>query len=143
MIEAMQQTDKYKLNKPGVDDPIAIAPLNENVDKVEEALDAQDARITMLEGRRIVVGVYEGISGEYISKTIELGFTPFAVYVGNAHCTGYSGVALIGQDILASGVGSNQGGHPVTIVEGGFKVTWNKACNFLHSNNTFCYVAIG
>ena len=37
----MQQTSKYKLNKPGVDDPIAIAPLNENADKIEAAIQAK------------------------------------------------------------------------------------------------------
>ena len=37
----MQQTSKYKLNKPGVDDPIAIAPLNENADKIEAAIQAE------------------------------------------------------------------------------------------------------
>ena len=36
----MQQTELYKLNKPGIDDPIAIAPLNENADKLEAALAA-------------------------------------------------------------------------------------------------------
>ena len=56
----MQQTDKYKLNKPGEDDPIAIAPLNENMDKVEGALEAQDARITMLEAKYMVFGTYVG-----------------------------------------------------------------------------------
>ena len=37
----MQQTDKYKLNKPGVDDPITPVPLNENMDKIEAALTAE------------------------------------------------------------------------------------------------------
>lgn len=139
----MQQTDKYKLNKPEMDDQMSLTPLNENMDKVEGELDSLDQRVISLEGRRIVAGVYEGISGEYVSKTIELGFTPFAVYVGNVYCTGYSGVAVTGQDILASGAYSSQGGHPVTIVEGGFKVNWNKACNFVANSSKFCYIAIG
>ena len=41
MIEEMQQTNKYELNKPGLDDPVAIAPLNENMDKLEAALIAE------------------------------------------------------------------------------------------------------
>lgn len=39
----MQQTQTYKLNKPGADDPIAVAPLNENADKLEAALKAEAA----------------------------------------------------------------------------------------------------
>lgn len=42
----MEQTSKYKLNKPGVDDPIAIAPLNENMDKLEAALQAETNALT-------------------------------------------------------------------------------------------------
>lgn len=46
----MQQTSKYKLNKPGVDDPIAIAPLNENTDKIEAAIQAEiSARATAIQ----------------------------------------------------------------------------------------------
>ena len=92
MIEAMQQTDKYKLNKPGVDDPIAIAPLNENMDKVEAALAAETAvrqgetaalaaRAGALEGRaaalethRIAIGSYKG--GSKSDIFLNLGFTP-------------------------------------------------------------------
>lgn len=37
----MQQTTQYKLNKPEADDPIAVAPLNENADKIEAALLAE------------------------------------------------------------------------------------------------------
>lgn len=37
----MQQTAQYKLNKPEADDPIAVAPLNENADKIEAALLAE------------------------------------------------------------------------------------------------------
>ena len=56
----MQQTQTYKLNKPGIDDPLAIAPLNENADALERELTrvdtekaALDARVTVLEADKV------------------------------------------------------------------------------------------
>lgn len=72
----MQQTDKYKLNKPGIDDPLAIAPLNENADTLERELTrvdtekaALDARVTVLEADkvRLILGSYVG-SGKTTKK---------------------------------------------------------------------------
>lgn len=82
----MQQTDKYKLNKPGVDDPITPVPLNENMDKIEAAITAEAAalerRIVTLEAHHIYMGSYTG-TGSFANptQTIHLGFTPIAVLV--------------------------------------------------------------
>ena len=57
----MQQTQTYKLNKPGIDDPLAIAPLNENADALDAALNGLNQRILTLENCRILLGTYYGI----------------------------------------------------------------------------------
>ena len=86
----MQQTDKYKLNKPGVDDPIAIAPLNENMDKVEGALaaeaEARQAGDAALDQRLQVLELHKFAAGSYLGngtaeQSVELGFKPFAVLI--------------------------------------------------------------
>lgn len=74
----MQQTDKYKLNKPGVDDPITPVPLNENMDKIEAALltkadAALEQRVTVLEAHKVMVGSY---IGDGTTRVIDLGYNP-------------------------------------------------------------------
>lgn len=54
MIEAMQQTDKYKLNKPGIDDPISPQPLNENAEKIEAALNVLNGAIAATDARHCI-----------------------------------------------------------------------------------------
>ena len=96
----MQQTTKYKLNKPEADDPVAIAPLNENMDKSEAAIAAETAarqsetsarqsadtalsqRVTVLEMDKVkmVVGTYTGNGG---TRIVHLDFTPRLIYVSN------------------------------------------------------------
>ena len=83
----MQQTETYKLNKPGIDDPLAIAPLNENTDTLDAALAALDEtaadltqRMIALENCRMVAGWYQG-NGDNNGITIDLGERPAAVLV--------------------------------------------------------------
>lgn len=89
----MQQTETYKLNKPGIDDPLAIAPLNENMDKLEAAIIAEsetrqdetaalDLRVSAMEIHKIAIGGYYG--EEVNGKTVNLGFTPKFVLIGGA-----------------------------------------------------------
>ena len=84
----MQQTEKYKLNLIESSDPFLPEGLNQNTQKVEDAmiaheekvkgsLDAFGARVTALEARRFFVGTYTG-TGE---PTVDLGFTPLAILV--------------------------------------------------------------
>ena len=114
----MQQTQTYKLNKPGIDDPLAIAPLNENMDKLEAAILAEtaalDSRVTMLEAKFIVFGTFIG-DGQS-SQFINLGFTPKAVLVHHEYIAYYTALAVAGQS------SSNGPGTALEVVENGFKV---------------------
>lgn len=103
----MQQTDKYKLNKPGIDDPLSPAPLNENMDKVDAALAAKtdaaetaalDARVQLLELRRFVIGTYVG-NGEKLgdAQTIYLDFTPRLV-ITDSYSSSHQGTILCLED---------------------------------------------
>ena len=89
----MQHTDKYKLNLIETSDAFSPDALNENTRKVEDVLAAQaaaeaaaretadgalDQRLTVLEGRRLVVGTYTG-NGDKNGMHVELGFTPAAL----------------------------------------------------------------
>ena len=109
----MQQTQTYKLNKPGIDDPLAIAPLNENMDKLEAAITAEtaalDARVQMLELHKFVATTYIG-NGEKTNDAqfIDLGFTPVLVVL-NATAHTY----IVSKDYPYS---------VAQIVPGGFKV---------------------
>lgn len=90
MIEDMQQTDKYKLNKPGVDDPITPVPLNENADKLDEALAALSQRVTVLEAKKIVTGRYVGDGAS--ERVFDLGITPKAM-IFSRYTTNSSGMS--------------------------------------------------
>ena len=121
----MQQTSKYQFNLIETGDTFSPDPLNQNMEKVESALDAARAesaasvsgesasraagdaalnqRVQVLEARKIVAGYVEG------AGTVNLGFTPIAVM---AQGSGGGG----------TGIGLSTVGHGggVTIVEGGF-----------------------
>ena len=136
----MQQTDKYKLNKPGVDDPIAIAPLNENADKIEAALSAKadaadvtdlNQRLQVFEAKKFAVGTYKAISGSDNGNLVTLEFTPYAVlihYCGGGN--GFMALALAGQN-----------GDSLEIVENGFKTGVGGGYNIRAGNYT--YIALG
>ncbi len=92
----MQHTDKYSFNLIERDDVFSPDALNENARKAETALEAVaaqaaaeaaaretadgalDQRLTVLEGRRLVVGAYTG-NGDKNGMHVELGFTPAAL----------------------------------------------------------------
>ena len=118
----MQQTDKYKLNKPGVDDPITPVPLNENADKIEAALTAEaetraagdaalDSRVTVLEANKIVFGTYAGQGARHVDR----GFTPKAVLLEKCQNYGYFAMAMAGATTSDGATGLR-----LEIVEGGF-----------------------
>lgn len=86
----MQQTDKYKLNKPGVDDPITPVPLNENADRLDEALAALSQRVTVLEAKKIVTGRYVGDGAS--ERVFDLGITPKAM-IFSRYTTNSSGMS--------------------------------------------------
>ena len=116
----MQQTETYKLNKPGIDDPLAIAPLNENADTLERELTrvdtekaALDARVTVLEADkvRLILGSYVG-SGKNDKETqnVQLGTTPKAVFFPNGGRSPY--MIVPGTPIFDSYCGRRFPGRP-------------------------------
>lgn len=86
----MQQTEKYKLNLIESSDPFLPDGLNQNTQKVEDAmiaheekvkgsLDTFGARVTALEAHRFFIGTYTG-NGR-VDGFVELGFTPMAIFM--------------------------------------------------------------
>ncbi|MDE6281631.1 MAG: hypothetical protein K2M15_07570 [Oscillospiraceae bacterium] len=87
----MQQTEKHKLNLIESSDTFSPAPLNENTQKIEDALSAEtvrriaadaalDSRVTALEVHKVAVGTYTG-NGVADGQEINLGFAPSIVFV--------------------------------------------------------------
>ena len=122
----MQQTEKYKLNLIERDDAFSPDALNQNTQKVENALtahaaaveevtDALDARLKVLEVKKLAYGHYAatGKTGQDISLTVNLGFTPEVLYLQYALGGG-------GNMLLLKG---DKGFLPdAEIVNGGFRV---------------------
>ena len=116
----MQQTETYKLNLIETSDPFSPQALNENTQKIEEVvsekLGEMDARVTVLEGKRIVLLVYTGDGTQ--NRVIQLGFTPTGVIYFSA----FNGV-------IAFLSPSDKPGTIPGIVEGGVLVP-NKEVNY-------------
>lgn len=104
----MQQTETYKLNLMETTDTFSPAPLNENTQKLEEALRdgleaaraeaaALDARLEVCEAHHIAVGIYTAASTQL---DINLGFQPKAVICLSNY--GFGGI-LIAESIVSSG----------------------------------------
>ena len=120
----MQQTENLKLNLIETGDPISPIPINENAQKIEAALDAQDARLTVLEAKYIVSGTYIG-DGQ-TSQFIDLGFTPKAVVVHHEYIAYYTALAVAGQ---SSSSGSK---IALEVVENGFKAYNSPPSSSIH-----------
>lgn len=129
----MKQTETYKLNLIETSDTFSPAPINENTQAIETQLCAAradahsaiaglDQRVTALEGRRFVAGVYKG-SGSG-STTVTLGFTPIAVYAQPGSNLGY---------LAVPGGRTNN----ISIVENGFTVT-----SYLNYDGNYNYFAV-
>ena len=142
----MQQTQTYKLNKPGIDDPLAIAPLNENADALERELTrvdtekaALDARVTVLEADkvRLILGSYVG-SGKNDKETqnVQLGTTPKAVFFPNGGRSPY--MIVPGTRIFDSCCNMNI----AEFVEGGFQVVRDRHSDFNINGTTYHFLAL-
>lgn len=128
----MEQTETYGLNKPGPDDPLSPAPLNENADKLEAALAALTARVKTLERTHYSCGYYIGNGSS--PRTISVGFTPSAVLVRYANfTTGVTALAVSGH--------SATGGGTLAIVSGGFQVSGSDL-NTKSSSSVYHYIAL-
>mgnify|MGYP000409049363 FL=1 len=99
----MQQTETYKLNKPGIDDPLAIAPLNENADALDAALNGLNQRILTLENCRILLGTYYGIPTMKERRPIDLGERPAALLISHRVILGGRTCLLMGDEYISSG----------------------------------------
>ncbi|MBD5099069.1 MAG: hypothetical protein HDT35_05910 [Clostridiales bacterium] len=100
----MQQTETYKLNLIESSDTFSPDPLNENMEKAEEALDGLNQRVTVLETHKIVTGFHEG------TGFVDLGFTPVVVFGIGSNSIGFA----------TRGRGSSGG---LSVEEGGFSHT--------------------
>ena len=132
----MQQTQKYKLNLIESSDPFMPEGLNQNTQKVEQVLAAQEAandqkvaavagqvaalgaasdqkfaemsqRVTVLEAHRFIIGTYQGNGTQ--SRFLPLGFTPLAIFVSADPYPRFA----------AAGVGSQY----LSIAEGGIQIS--------------------
>ena len=138
----MQQTEKYKLNLIESSDPFLPEGLNANTQKVEDVLAAREAlsdeklaemdgRVTVLEGHKLAYGIYKG-NGQKSGETqiIKLGFTPAVVWVSSI-------------SFLFTAMSADRESHTLSIVDGGFKVTFQPNSNSINTaNSTYAYAAI-
>lgn len=143
----MQQTEKYKLNLIETTDTFSPAPLNENAQKLEAALTAQeaaraqagaalDARVQALELHRMAAGTYTG-DGSASGQMIEVGFTPEVVVTDPMNAYHATSVLCL----------RNHPFNVVEIVPGGFIVRHSANYASDHyslnsSNGTYRYLAL-
>lgn len=93
----MQQTTKYKLDLIEKTDAFSPDALNQNMEKVEEAIQAETAaleqRVVALEAHRFYLGHYVG-NGAY-RREIDIGFKPKAVLLFREQSDSHGTVVLI------------------------------------------------
>ena len=133
----MQQTETYKLNLIETSDPFSPQALNENTQKLEEVvqekLGEMDARVTVLEATKLVAGVFK--STNIPNDIIELGFTPEAVILSDAH--GANQVCFITK------AGSYVGNGNVVVVENGFQLVNGGGSTAVNNGRPICFFAFG
>lgn len=148
----MQQTDKYQLNLIETSDTFSPAPLNDNAQKLEAALQsglggeaaaraaadaALDARVTVLEQPRIACGKFVGDISSGNNQDIPLPFQPQVVIVffrGKSY--EYMGAITM---IASEGMGVSGG-----IIPGGFQVSCNSGNRGIMNNpgDTYYFLAL-
>ena len=133
----MQQTETYKLNLIESSDPFSPQALNENTQKLEEVvsekLGEMDQRVTVLEATKLVAGVFK--STNIPNDIIELGFTPEAVILSDAH--GANQVCFITK------AGSYVGNGNVVVVENGFQLVNGGGSTAVNNGRPICFFAFG
>ena len=135
----MQQTEKYQFNLIETSDTFSPDPLNENMEKLEAALDAVtahadagdaalDARLRVFEAKHFVI---EGYTGDgTANREFMLGFDPqmaIIVFTGGGH-----NVALPGNPVAQSGK------KLMEIIPGGLRMN-----GYNISGTSYHYIAIG
>ena len=105
----MQQTSKYKLNKPGTDDVISPVPLNENMDKLEGALSALEGQVAAVNGRvttvdnRVTAVDGRRVFDHLLTATAPEGVKEFTVDLSGIDLTQYGALALVFEGEASSG----------------------------------------
>mgnify|MGYP001043898699 CR=1 FL=1 len=125
----MQHTNKYKLNLIEKDDTFSPDPLNDNMEKVERALEAEaaalDQRLQAIEAHHVAVGTYTPSN----NLDIDVGFSPLAVIIiggGGNHC----GMLMQGTD-----------NSIVKVTSHGFLIKTSGTGSINHHSYTYGYVA--
>ena len=140
----MQHTETYNLNLIETSDTFSPDPLNQNAQLLEGAVEAEAAartaadsalsqRVTVLEARRLVAGVF---AGNGTSQVIQLGFTPRAVLVLDKR---------VGAACQALAVGTDSAYYDnvntaIKIVDGGFE-TRNYSNHFNTQGSQYHFIA--
>lgn len=122
----MRETTNYKLGLWDVADEVGRQAVNNNFSAIDAALKGEAEARVAVEGRllKLAVGSYQGDDSN--NRTIDLPFTPKAVYVANVYGqAGFStGTTMSHGGLAISGgpVATPSGDHLVEIVTGGFRV---------------------
>ena len=157
-VNKAYQTEAYQLNIIEKDDTFSTDPLNDNVWRLEQALDKvrQDAdagdaaeaaarqaadaalgqRVTALEAHKCYLGSYVGDGS--LSRDIDLGFAPKAVLI----LTNENTLAV---NIFLRGMKDTRDGYTLmALTENGFHVGWhnyNQKYNYSKQNVIFLALA--
>ena len=134
----MQQTSKYQFNLVENTDDFSPAPLNQNMEKVEEELETlEESLATVMEtvdGHKLAVGSYQGNGG---SQTINVGFNPTAVLVVNQRVDVVDGYSVAMQ-VPGGSSFSNPNDTVLALTATGFTASGNMCSSYYRYN----YLAI-
>lgn len=142
----MQYTNQYQFNLIESGDTFSAAPLNENAEKMEEALETLNQSIEAAKsaGLQVATGSYTG-TGTYGSSnknTLTFSFRPMVVIVMCKASGAYGGVWLQG---ATNGTTSSSSQATLTWSDNG--VSWYHFNNYAYqlndTNVTYLYAAIG
>lgn len=138
-VEKVTQTGKYKLNLIEPTDPFLPEALNQNTQKIEDAMTAHEEgieqRLTVLEARKFAYGTYRGnynYNSGVLQQLIQLPFAPKAAFVKIA------GVSNSDTSALSTDLNS-PGSNYLTLTEDGFLVSGN----INQAEVRFNYIAFG
>ena len=144
----MQQTTKYQFKLIEGSDDFSPQPLNDNVEKVEEALMELETGLGEVadaytpSNKPYVVGTYTGTAGGSGSKTFELGFQPSVLIVSgcSTSSSGSGGASQYGYFLITGG---NACSEFVAFTSTGFTLSQvdGKFPRLLDHGTTYDYIA--
>ena len=149
----MQQTSKYQFNLVDTTDDFSPAPLNQNMEKVEEELEGIEESLadvvsdlgTGNHNCRMSFGTHTGTgtSGASAPNVIQVGFTPVLIMVGTIEPSGLYWPTLVIRPMTAGITGA---GNTMPFSWGDHSVQWcsDGASSQLNINgNTYVYLVLG